>query len=266
VPEQSGHKRSSSWGRTYSFTSAVSRGCVCEDENMDVKAGDQAALQVFLTNSANVFLLEPCPEVPLLLEEQVEACKSVLSIYRRMIMDLAMDKKTWEQMLQILLRITEAVVQKPKDPSKKDLFSQDLAGVLFRTLIVAWIRANLSVFISRELWDELLTVLSSLTDWEELINEWSKIMDSLTAVLARMVYGLDMGNLPLDKLSEQKEKKQRGKGGYPDPQKGAAVGRSFSLSWRNHSDAHEPMRFRSATTSGAPGVEKARNMVRQKAT
>ncbi|XP_066451854.1 ral GTPase-activating protein subunit alpha-2 isoform X1 [Eleutherodactylus coqui] len=264
--EPTGHKRSSSWGRTYSFTSAVSRGCVCEDENMDVKAGDQAALQVFLTNSANVFLLEPCPEVPMLLEEQVEACKSVLSIYRRMIMDLVMDRRTWEQMLQILLRITEAVVQKPKDPSKKDVFSQDLAGVLFRTLIVAWIRANLSVFISRELWDELLSVLSSLTDWEELISEWSKIMDSLTAVLARTVYGLDMNSLPLDKLSEQKEKKQRGKGCYADPQKGAAVGRSFSLSWRNHPDAHEPMRFRSATTSGAPGVEKARNIVRQKAT
>ncbi|XP_075059932.1 ral GTPase-activating protein subunit alpha-2 isoform X2 [Mixophyes fleayi] len=266
VTEPSGHKRSSSWGRTYSFTSAVSRGCVCEDENMDVKAGDQAALQVFLTNSANVFLLEPCPDVPLLLEEQVEACKSVLSIYRQMIMDLVMDKKTWEQMLQILLRITEVVVQRPKDPFKKDLFSQNLAGVLFRTLIVAWIRANLSVFISRELWDELLSVLSSLTDWEELINEWSKIMDSLTVVLARNVYGLDMCSLPLDKLSEQKEKKQRGKGGYADPQKGAAVGRSFSLSWRNHPDAHEPMRFRSATTSGAPGVEKARNIVRQKAT
>ncbi|KAM4693157.1 ral GTPase-activating protein subunit alpha-2 [Discoglossus pictus] len=264
--EPSGHKRSSSWGRTYSFTSAVSRGCVCEDENMDVKAGDQAALQVFLTNSANVFLLEPCSEVSLLLEEQVEACKAVLSIYRRMIMDLVMDKKTWEQMLQILLRITEAVVQKPKDNVKKDLFSQNLAALLFRTLIVAWIRANLSVYISRALWDELLSVLSSLTDWEELTTEWSKIMDSLTAVLARTVYGVDMNSLPLDKLSEQKEKKQRGKGGFPDLQKGAAVGRSFSLSWRNHPDAHEPMRFRSATTSGAPGVEKARNIVRQKAT
>ncbi|KAG8444002.1 hypothetical protein GDO86_009258 [Hymenochirus boettgeri] len=264
--EQSGHKRSSSWGRTYSFTSAVSRGCICEDENIDVKAGGQAALQVFLTNSANVFLLEPCSEVPLLLEEQIEACKSVLSIYRRMIMDLTMDKKTWEQMLLILLRITEAVVQKPKDNLKKDLFSQELASVIFRTLIVAWIRANLCVYISRDLWDELLSVLSSLTDWEELIDEWSKIMDSLTAVLARTVYGLDMNSLPLDKLSEQKEKKQRGKGSFPDPQKGAAVGRSFSLSWRSHPDAHEPMRFRSATTSGAPGVEKARNIVRQKAT
>ena len=81
-----------------------------------------------------------------------------------------------------------------------------------QTLIVAWIRANLSVYISRELWDELLSVLSALTDWEELINEWANIMDSLTAVLARTVYGVEMTNLPLDKLSEQKEKKQRGKG------------------------------------------------------
>ncbi|NXH97643.1 RGPA2 protein, partial [Pachycephala philippinensis] len=264
--EPSGHKRSSSWGRTYSFTSAVSRGCVLEDEDRDVKAGAQAALQVFLTNSANVFLLEPCTEVPVLLKEQVDACKAVLSIFRRMIMELSMNRKTWEQMLQILLRITEAVMQKPKENQPKDMFAQSMAGLLFRTLIVAWIRANLSVYISRELWDELLSVLSALTDWEELINEWANIMDSLTAVLARTVYGVEMTNLPLDKLSEQKEKKQRGKGGVLEPQKTAVVGRSFSLSWKSHPEVVEPMRFRSATTSGAPGVEKARNIVRQRAT
>ncbi|XP_062427324.1 ral GTPase-activating protein subunit alpha-2 isoform X2 [Rhea pennata] len=264
--DHSGHKRSSSWGRTYSFTSAVNRGCILEDEDKNVKAGAQAALQVFLTNSANVFLLEPCVEVPALLKEQVDACKAVLSIFRRMIMELSMNKKTWEQMLQILLRITEAVMQKPKENQIKDTFAQSMSGLLFRTLIVAWIRANLSVYISRELWDELLSVLSSLTDWEELINEWANIMDSLTAVLARTVYGVEMTNLPLDKLSEQKEKKQRGKGGILEPQKTAVVGRSFSLSWKSHPEVGEPMRFRSATTSGAPGVEKARNMVRQRAT
>ncbi|NXO43019.1 RGPA2 protein, partial [Locustella ochotensis] len=264
--EPCGHKRSSSWGRTYSFTSAVSRGCVLEDEDRDVKAGAQATLQVFLTNSANVFLLEPCTEVPALLKEQVDACKAVLSIFRRMIMELSMNRKTWEQMLQILLRITEAVMQKPKENQAKDMFAQSMAGLLFRTLIVAWIRANLSVYISRELWDELLSVLSALTDWEELINEWANIMDSLTAVLARTVYGVEMTNLPLDKLSEQKEKKQRGKGGLLEPQKTAVVGRSFSLSWKSHPEVVEPMRFRSATTSGAPGVEKARNIVRQRAT
>uniref|UniRef100_H0UWK7 Ral GTPase activating protein catalytic subunit alpha 2 n=1 Tax=Cavia porcellus TaxID=10141 RepID=H0UWK7_CAVPO len=262
----SGHKRTSSWGRTYSFTSAMSRGCVAEEDSTSVKAGAQAVLQVFLTNAANIFLLEPCAEVPVLLKEQVDACKAVLIIFRHMIMELTMNKKTWEQMLQILLRITEAVMQKPKDKQVKDSFAQSLAGLLFRTLMVAWIRANLCVFISRELWDDFLGVLSSLTEWEELVSEWASIMDSLTAVLARTVYGVEMTNLPLDKLSEQKEKRQRGKGCVLESQKVTTVGRSFSLSWRSHPDVTEPMRFRSATTSGAPGVEKARNNVRQKAT
>uniref|UniRef100_A0A8C7XEF6 Ral GTPase activating protein catalytic subunit alpha 2 n=1 Tax=Oryzias sinensis TaxID=183150 RepID=A0A8C7XEF6_9TELE len=265
-----GHKRSSSWGRTYSFSSAISRGFLTEEQNMDVNAGIQPTLQVFLTNSSNVFLLEPCQDVPKLLENQVEVCKGVLSIYRHMIMEHTMTTQTWEQMLQVLLRITEAVMKKPQENQRKDSFAESLASILFRTIIVAWVRANLSVFISRELWDELLVVLSSLTCWEELITEWASIMDSLTAVLARSVYGLDMANLPLDKLSEQKEKKQRGRGVIQDSQKATAVARSFSLSWRNQGEQggpgfQEPMRIRSATTSGAPGVENARNIVRQKA-
>uniref|UniRef100_A0A8B9LBL3 Ral GTPase activating protein, alpha subunit 2 (catalytic) n=1 Tax=Astyanax mexicanus TaxID=7994 RepID=A0A8B9LBL3_ASTMX len=263
VLESHGHKRSSSWGRTYSFSSAISRGCLTEQQNHDVKAGIQPTLQVFLTNSANVFLLEPCQDVPKLLENQVEVCRAVLSIYRHMIMEQNMNRQTWEQMLQVLLRITEAVMKRPQEDQRKDVFAQSLASVLFRTIIVAWVRANLCVFISRELWDELLAVLSSLSHWEELVSEWASIMDSLTVVLARYVYGLDLNNLPLDKLSEQKEKKQRGRGVC------GCVSRSFSLSWRNSGDqpgagAQEPMRFRSATTTGAPAVEKARNNVRQK--
>ncbi|XP_054652861.1 ral GTPase-activating protein subunit alpha-2 isoform X6 [Dunckerocampus dactyliophorus] len=270
ILESHGHKRSSSWGRTYSFSSAISRGFLTEEQNRDIKAGIQPTLQVFLTNSSNVFLLEPCQDVPKLLENQVEVCKCVLSIYRHMIMEHTMNSQTWEQMLQVLLRITEAVMKRPSENQRKDSFAESLASILFRTIIVAWVRANLCVYISRELWDELLTVLSSLTYWEELVTEWASIMDSLTAVLARSVYGLDMANLPLDKLSEQKEKKQRARGVIPDSQKAAAVARSFSLSWRNQGDVsgpgvQEPMRIRSATTSGAPGVEKARNIVRQKA-
>ncbi|XP_061897833.1 ral GTPase-activating protein subunit alpha-2 isoform X7 [Entelurus aequoreus] len=268
--ESHGHKRSSSWGRTYSFSSAISRGFLTEEQNRDIKAGFQPTLQVFLTNSSNVFLLEPCQDVPKLLENQVEVCKCVLSIYRHMIMEHTMDSQTWEQLLQVLLRITEAVMKRPLENQRKDSFAESLASILFRTIVVAWVRANLCVYISRELWDELLTVLSSLTYWEELVTEWASIMDSLTAVLARSVYGLDMANLPLDKLSEQKEKKQRARGVFPASQKAAAVARSFSLSWRNQgevggSGVQEPMRIRSATTSGDPGVEKARNIVRQKA-
>ncbi|XP_034077888.1 ral GTPase-activating protein subunit alpha-2 isoform X4 [Gymnodraco acuticeps] len=268
--ESLGHRRSSSWGRTYSFSSAISRGFFTEAQNRDVKAGIQPTLQVFLTNSSNVFLLEPCQDVAKLLDNQVEVCKGVLSIYRHMIMEHTMNTQTWEQMLQVLLRITEAVMKRPQENQRKDSFAESLASILFRTIIVAWVRANLCVFISRELWDELLAVLSSLTCWEELVTEWASIMDSLTAVLARSVYGLDMASLPLDKLSEQKEKKQRGRGALQDSQKAAAVARSFSLSRRNQGEqgvpgGQEPMRIRSATTSGAPGVEKALYNVRQKA-
>ncbi|XP_067900497.1 ral GTPase-activating protein subunit alpha-2 isoform X3 [Heterodontus francisci] len=267
IIQQSRHRRTSSWGRTYSFTNAINRGCVFEEENANVQAGTQSTLQVFLTNSANVFLLEPCIDVSKILEEQIDVCKAVLSIYRHMIMELTMSKKTWEQLLRVLLKITETIMQKRQDFHKRDIFAEHMAGLLFRTLIVAWIRANLNVYISRELWDELLSVLSSLTTWNELITEWAKIMDSLTVVLARCVYSLDMNDLPLDKLSEQKEKKQRGRGINQDLSKVTGVGRSFSLSWRSHTDGtQEHMRFRSATTSGAPGVEKARNIVRQKAT
>lgn len=43
----------------------------------------------------------------------------------------------------------------------------------FQTLIVSWIKANLNVSISGELWDQLLLTLSSLTHWDELIKEWA---------------------------------------------------------------------------------------------
>lgn len=51
--------------------------------------------QVFLTNSSNVFLLEPCQDVAKLLENQVEVCKGVLSIYRHIIMEHSMNAQTW---------------------------------------------------------------------------------------------------------------------------------------------------------------------------
>lgn len=44
---------------------------------------------------------------------------------------------------------------------------------LFQTIIVTWIRANLCVFVSGQLWDQFLGVLSSLSGWPELIRQWA---------------------------------------------------------------------------------------------
>jgi hypothetical protein len=47
-----------------------------------------------------------------------------------------------------------------------------------------------------------LQVLSSLTLWEELVREWFKTMETLTRVLARQVYSLDLNDLPLDRSTD----------------------------------------------------------------
>ncbi|XP_032357106.1 ral GTPase-activating protein subunit alpha-1 isoform X10 [Etheostoma spectabile] len=233
-----------------------------------VHAGVQTTLQVFITHSSNVFLLEPANDIKILLEEQVDMCKRVLNIYRSLVMHETMDQKTWEQVLLVLLRVTESVMKRPPSimpqGKKNNTLSGRLAGPIFQTLIVAWIKGNLNVYISRELWDDLLSVLSSLTCWDELVTEWSLTMETLTKVLARNLYSVDLNELPLDKLSEQKQKKHKGKGIGSEGQR-QIVDRSFSKGWsRDQPGQAAAMRQRSATTAGSPGIEKARSIVRQK--
>ena len=45
--------------------------------------------------------------------------------------------------------------------------------LLSQTLLVMWVKASVNGSVSDELWDELLTVLASLTEWTELVAEWT---------------------------------------------------------------------------------------------
>ncbi|XP_049755459.1 ral GTPase-activating protein subunit alpha-1 isoform X6 [Elephas maximus indicus] len=262
------HARNSSWAKNGCYQDALHNASE-EATEQNIRAGTQAVLQVFMINSSNIFLLEPANEIKSLLDEHTDMCKRILNIYRFMVVQVSMDKKTWEQMLLVLLRVTESVLKMPSQAflqfqGKKNMtLAGRLAGPLFQTLIVAWIKANLNVYISRELWDDLLLVLSSLTYWEELATEWSLTMETLTKVLARNLYSLDLSDLPLDKLSEQKQKKHKGKGVGHEFQK-VSVDKSFSRGWSRDQPGQAPMRQRSATTTGSPGTEKARSIVRQK--
>ncbi|XP_036606907.1 ral GTPase-activating protein subunit alpha-1 isoform X5 [Trichosurus vulpecula] len=269
VTKSSSHVRNSNWTKNGSYQNTLYKGSEVEDADQNIRAGAQLVFQVFIVNSSNIFLLEPANEIKSLLDEHTDMCKRILNIYRFMVVQISMDKKTWEQMLLVLLRVTESVLKMPSQTflqyqgRKNMTLAGRLAGPLFQTLIVAWIKANLNVYISRELWDDLLSVLSSLTYWEELATEWSLTMETLTKVLARNLYNLDLSDLPLDKLSEQKQKKHKGKGAGHEFQK-VSVDKSFSRGWSRDQPGQAPMRQRSATTTGSPGTEKARSIVRQK--
>ncbi|XP_049681424.1 ral GTPase-activating protein subunit alpha-1 isoform X4 [Accipiter gentilis] len=265
----SSHVRNSNWARNGCYEDTLHKMSEIDTEEQNVRAGVQSVLQVFIINSSNIFFLEPANEIKALLDEHTDMCKRILNIYRHMVVQVTMDKKTWEQMLLVLLRVTESVLKIPPQTflqyqgRKNSTLAGRLAGPLFQTLIVAWIKANLNVYISRELWDDLLSVMSSLTYWEELATEWSLTMETLTKVLARNLYSLDLSDLPLDKLSEQKQKKHKGKGvGHEFPK--SSVDKSFSRGWSRDQPGQAPMRQRSATTTGSPGTEKARSIVRQK--
>lgn len=202
--------------RTDSYLGAISK------ENVIIRAGLQNVLQVFVTNAVNVFMINTAHlnihfqsktnsdgfATPL--DEQTDICKRVLNIYRTMVMKTRMEAKTWEQLLLVLLQVTSVILQNSPPNAKKNNLGGRLAQPIFQTLIVTWIRAHTNVVVNPGLWDKFLKVLSSLTHREELIVEWDKTMQTLTRVLARQVYNINLSDLPLDRLAEQKGKRKRG--------------------------------------------------------
>ncbi|XP_021202849.2 probable Rho GTPase-activating protein CG5521 isoform X1 [Bombyx mori] len=168
-------------------------------DNVMVRAGMQNVLQVFMTQAAHVFVGSGWTVLPAgaaspqqLLDEQTDTCKRVLNIYRYMVMHVAMDYNTWEQLLLVLLQITSLVLTKIPPKKKQETLGGNLAPALFQTLIVTWIKANLNVAVKSELWQNFMELLMRLTHWEDLIKEWAKTMETLTRVLARHVYSLDL--------------------------------------------------------------------------
>ena len=90
------------------------------------------SLKIFVTNASNVFLLEVSAEYPILLEEQVEMCKRVLNIYRYMVMNVKMEARTWEQLLFILLQITQLTLPETPPRRREDTLGGRLAQAIFQ--------------------------------------------------------------------------------------------------------------------------------------
>jgi hypothetical protein len=200
--------------RTDSYIGAISK------ENISIRAGMQNTLQIFVTNALHVFMVSTShlnmylpskskEDATTPLDEQTEICKRVLNIYRTMVMKTRMEKKTWEQLLLVLLQITSVILAQAPPNAKRNNLGGRLAQPIFQTLIVTWIRAHTNVVVQPAMWEKFLKVLSSLTHREELIVEWDKTMQTLTRVLARQVYNLNLLDLPLDRLAESKGKRRR---------------------------------------------------------
>jgi len=175
------------------------------------------AANVFLVNTANLNICFPTRSrsyrsTPL--EEQTEICKKVLNVYRTMVMNTEMDTRTWEQLLMVLLQVTSIVLHQnqhtlPSGTNKSATLGGILGSAIFQTLIVTWIRAHTKVPVNVLLWEKFLNVLQSLTHREELIIEWNKTIQTLTRVFSRYTYGINLLDLPLDRVAESRAEKRR---------------------------------------------------------
>ncbi|KAG9510395.1 Ral GTPase-activating protein subunit alpha-2, partial [Fragariocoptes setiger] len=162
-------------------------------------------LQIFLTSSKLVFLVDTHNNATSL-EDQVEMCKRIMNIYRFMVMKIFMNKRTWEQMLEVMMQITNHLFPREPPKRKEDTIGGRIAPAFFQTFIVSWIRANLYVHIGTPMWDKFQNIMSNLVRWRELLEEWSNTMDSLTRVLVKHVYDLNLGDLPLERPADRRRR------------------------------------------------------------
>ena len=114
-----------------------------------------------------------------------------------------------ENLVQVLIQVTRSIVSAEIPLKREDTLGGRLAPALFQTLIVTWIKANLNVPVSGQLWEQFGALVSSLTRWEELINEWSATMYILNRVMSRYVFNLNLSDLPLEKMVGNQDRKKR---------------------------------------------------------
>ncbi|KAH8362863.1 hypothetical protein KR084_002040 [Drosophila pseudotakahashii] len=257
--------------RTPSYVGAIAGS----KDQLAVRAGRQNVLQVFVTNAANVFLVNTANlnicfptrtrtyrSTPL--EEQTELCKKVLNVYRTMVMNTEMDSRTWEQLLMVLLQVTSVVLHQnhhtlPSGSSKSGTLGGILGSAIFQTLIVTWIRAHTKVPVNVQLWEKFLNVLQSLTHREELIVEWNKTIQTLTRVFSRYTYGINLLDLPLDRVAESRAEKRRrigsvwqGSGSGSAANGGSAASAAISQSRQRESLAESTSSRSEETSSQVP--------------
>uniref|UniRef100_A0A915JNZ7 Ral GTPase-activating protein subunit alpha/beta N-terminal domain-containing protein n=1 Tax=Romanomermis culicivorax TaxID=13658 RepID=A0A915JNZ7_ROMCU len=140
-------------------------------------------------------------------------CSRILSLYKYLANNAycELSLETWTFLLRILLRIVENCVpvdEKTNDNSAVADLRCRLSPQLFQTLLVTWVLAGLNARLPDDLWSKLQETLIERRRLNfQLINEWGKVMDSLTKALALQLYEIDLNDLPSERLSEQKRKK-----------------------------------------------------------
>ncbi|KAL5111794.1 Ral GTPase-activating protein subunit alpha-2 [Taenia crassiceps] len=194
----------------------------------DVGGCLQTTYQVMFTNLAHIFL-RVCPpacvvtleltdrvqETPVdFVAQQIALCTLIIDIIvQPLIQSNALSTESWEKLLFTLMHIVSEVMSKIYQTDQFDshwVSNDRLLGKMFQTLNTACIYATLAAPISSATWDRCLSIYSKLPDCPALFREWKKAMDFLTRQLGKIVFDVDLANLP-DETKTKRGRRALGK-------------------------------------------------------
>lgn len=185
--------------------------------------GVQKSLQTFVAVLAsffnNPYLMDEKERVPLILQ----ISSRILTLFKYLAnnnnfggggggpQSRKLTLESWTFILKVLLQIVRNCLPRTTPVGGDYPLAHRLAPQLYQTVLVTWVFSGLNVALPSDMWEELLTTMSERNTWSALINEWAKVLESVTRALGSQLYNVDLSNLPLERISEQKYKKIRGK-------------------------------------------------------
>ncbi|KAG1471230.1 hypothetical protein G6F56_002246 [Rhizopus delemar] len=126
-------------------------------------------------------------------EGLVALYKDAINLYRAIVVSkggIDIEWESWELLLHCLLDIQQWLMSQPEKYSRVPVQSlaEDLASYIWETVFHAFVRAKI---VHLELWRQLKTHMVSSMRWTQALQQWVKIMHSMTRLLSTRLYKVE---------------------------------------------------------------------------
>jgi hypothetical protein len=162
-------------------------------------------LQIFFYHSSNLLLNRQ----NLRDRDRIKnVCCYTLEIYKLFIRKIKMDQTTWNLLITILLRITDFLFNSEYlSSNRNDPSTSHLIKLITETCLLAIIKASFSFNLHSDLWNQLMSLLSSFNSNPDVVDKWLEVIDDLIRQVFKSSYNIDINNyLCLNENLDQKRK------------------------------------------------------------
>lgn len=188
--------------------STLNNSLMSKDSNEMTRIGYMRCLQIFFFHSSNLLLNRNNFQR----DKIKNICCYTLEIYKLFIRKIKMDSHTWTLLVTILLKVSEFLFNSEYLANNRhEPATSQLIKLMTETVLLAFVKASFSFTVNKELWDQLLGLLSSVSSNSDIIDKWIEVIDDLIRQVFKTSYQVDIYHMPtidnkLDKKGKLKKK------------------------------------------------------------